>query len=841
MSWQELMDTMPLGRHRPLSPEASARWRRVDLEMSLKAFARGGRSSYEDTARRVLRSWERLIDRADEVAGLLWVGDGTEMMIWSGDPEQPLEWARYEGFCNLNRKAEPYFPGWFENRPPVVFADGLERMTYDDLRQIIAALKRGCRELYGMAFHAGMTFDPSPEFVESPFKYDEHLELLSDHPEGARRYAQRMVSHQAVLHSDPRPFAGFPNGVREGTTLGSFLGAQARGFAEDLGFDYLWLSNGFGYSHYAWHINGDVLETDGSWRVDRVPRQLELLRRFWTDFKRACPELPLEFRGTNQTVGTDLATDAASHRIVSAVTGSDVGPPNIPVLKAELLAMDITAYLTRMAGAPSRRLIYRAYLNDPWHEHNPWQDIYHGEPFETLSCMSCSRLRADGSLDTPTDLHILTIDNERGEMPQDPINEAVPGYLQALEQRADAAGPVVWVYPFNDFHRVLDEAPERLPHVFACDHHAWRSIESGLPMNTVIEADAFAELASSGPIDALQDRVWVAPTPLIKTAYEPALMEHIKHGGQVMLYGTLDFAAPELLEMLGIERTEDGLTGDFRADRTISCDRFDADAGDTPLPLRHYAGTAGGIREQARDGVEPWLTIEQGGRRRAWAVVRRDASWHGGQVAWVRGTVPFDSVFEPPYTRPKLDDFQTVQRPHDAMRHLLDTFGYRFVQQRSDANADTVRVFIKRHRGAWFFVGSKPDTTARLMCRTPDGAPLFTGLDTVVRDGLAVDSFSKTLNHEVRFFVQAQNGKYRAATESFGLHQSAAYSAHGFHHDTVVCYPDPDALRDGRVLVLARHLDDKRPDGSPVAQLPHRVEGDRIVIEDHSGSVFLKW
>jgi len=808
--------------------------------MSIKPFALHGREAFDQTARRVLRSWDKLIDRADEVAALLWVGDSTEILVWSGDMDQPLEWGRYEGFCNLQRKAEPYFPGWFDNRPPQVFAPGLPELTYADLRDIIAALKRAALEVHGVTFHPGMTFDPSPEFSESPFKYDEHVEVLSDHPEGPRRYCQRMVSHQATLHADPRRYAAYPDGIPEGTTMGAFLGGQARHFAEAMGYDYLWLSNGFGFSHYAWHANGDILETDGKWYPDRVPRQLELLKRFWTDFREACPDLPLEFRGTNQSLGVDLSTDAASHELVAELSGSDVGAPNLPVLQAELLARDIATYLTRIAGAPSRRLIYRAYLNDPWHEHNPWHDIYNREPFETFSCMSCARLRGDGSLDVPTDLHILTTDNERGEMPQDDINEVIPGYLRALSHRADAAGPLVLVYPFKDFHRVLEQHPDRLPHLFACDHYLWRSIESGLPLNTVIEADEFAELQQSGGVGA--DRVWIAPTPVIEGRYERALIQHMRQGGGVLLFGSLAFASDELRGLLGIDLADEALAGDFAVSRPVADDDFDAGVDLSGLPLKHHASTGGGgIREVAADNAEPWLSIEQNGARRAWATLHTGVEPGGQFRGWVRGTVPYGSEFEPPYLRPTVDAFDQYQRTPDALRVMLARFGYDLRQRRADATVEPIRVFLKRQGGAWWFEGSKPDTTTRLRCRLPHGAPLFTGQDTVVRDGYAHDTFSKTIDNPVRFFVPAQTGKYRVTTESFGLHQSHGYAVRGLKSDTVIVFPDPAALRRGDVLVLADHYADKRPDGSPVPQVPHRVAGDHIVIENHTGPLYIKW
>ncbi|MEM6458831.1 MAG: hypothetical protein AAF710_05505 [Planctomycetota bacterium] len=843
---------VPGTRLRPLQTETKPNWRRIDLEMSIKPFARYGAEAYPDTARRVLKTWEKLIDRADEVAALIWVGDSTDLMTWSGDPDQPLVWCSQEGFCNLGRKGEPYFPGWFEGRPPVPYLDERPRLTYTDLRDIVAALKEAAAELYGIEFHAGIPYDPTPEFAESPFKYDEHVEILHDHPEGPRRYSQRFVSHQKTFHADPRPFAGFPSGIPEGTTVGTFLGRQTKQFAADFGFDYLWLSNGFGYSHYAWHINGTVLETDGRWYPERVPEQLALLERFWIDFRRECPELPIEFRGTNWPVGHDLSTDAASHTLVQRLSSSDVSPPNVPVLYAELLAMDVTTYLTRMAGATTDRIIYRAYLNDPWHEHNPWFDIYNRQAFETLSCTACARLRADGGLDVPTDLHILTTDTERGEMPQDQVNEAVPGYLRALEERADRPGPVVWVYPFRDLHRVLENRPGRLPQVFNVDHFMWRSIEAGTPVNTVVEADDFTTLVASGRADT--QTIFIAPTPAIDGRYADALLTHAQHGGTVVFYGPLDHASGDLLDALRVTLADELLGGDFRVSRPISEDLFESRADLATLPLRHHPSTGGGgVRETGDRLTDDDIMLEQSGRQRVWARCLRNFGDRGGAIGWVRGTLPFDTDFEPPYLRPKLDPADRFQRPQDATRHLIARLtrgrdnAWELRQTRAEPGTEPIRLFIKRHRGAFYFAGSKPDTSSGFRVRTGDGAPLFTGLTTPVRRGFACDSSSKTIYREARVFVTpsdtARDRRYTVRNHSFGLNQSRALAVEGLDDDRIVVYPDPAALREGRVSLTDAPYADRglSPSELTGVNLPHRIDGERVVIDRHTGPLFIKW
>ena len=55
-----------------------------------------------------------------------------------------------------------------------------------------------------------------------------------------------------------------------------------------MGFDYIWLSNGFGFGMETWGATGAIF--DG---CDFAPEKAEEVRRamhdFWRDFRRECP------------------------------------------------------------------------------------------------------------------------------------------------------------------------------------------------------------------------------------------------------------------------------------------------------------------------------------------------------------------------------------------------------------------------------------------------------------------------------------------------------------------------------------------------------------------------
>jgi hypothetical protein len=88
-----------------------------------------------------------------------------------------------------------------------------------------------------------------------------------------------------------------------------------------------------------------------------------------------------------------------------------------------------------------------------------------------------------------------------------------------------------------------------------------------------------------------------------------------------------------------------------------------------------------------------------------------------------------------------------------------------------------------------------------------------------------------------------QSGSVKARRIPHGARQEQARVLSGCEGATVTIYPDPAALREGRVLVLAAELDDKVPEGQTVPQIPHRVDPERgaIVVENCTGTLYVKW
>ena len=233
------------------------------------------------------------------------------------------------------------------------------------------------------------------------------------------------------------------------------------------------------------------------------------------------------------------------------------------------------------------------------------------------------------------------------------------------------------------------------------------------------------------------------------------------------------------------------------------------------------------------DAAHVRIVTEQAGHRRIYAVSRADAAWGGGRLAWVRGTSSFDpsvDSLEPAYDPP-----WRVQRPDDWPRRMLAEFGLDIRQQRRHAGHRAANVFIKRRRGAWVFVGHKPDTSVQFRVKTPDGAPLYAEAETPIIDGYAAECFAKTINSEVRAFVKMKDGVVRHKEMPVPIGRTRHFSLAGLDDATVTIYPDPDALEAGTFEATAVIKGDE--------SLPRRTDAGRgaVTIENHTGTLYVVW
>ena len=281
-------------------------WRNVTLEMSPKPFKLITEADIRATSREVFLQWSAMLRHAEMVSVLLWTADGSEILDYSGDLADTVEWARYLGSAGTTRH-KPAVRGargsslhgtavQFHENPPV--------MTYGTLKMIVDILKEVGTQMTGLPVRVGATFDPGPEFAQSPFKYTRHPELLRPDSTGGGTF----ICCYATLNADNEVYAGYPQGIPQDTPLGTFLGRQSQHFLSDLGFDYIWFSNGFGFGYETWGSTGALFDGE-RFNPSKANTVADKIVGFWQDFRRECPEYPIETRGTNLGTGIDLASD----------------------------------------------------------------------------------------------------------------------------------------------------------------------------------------------------------------------------------------------------------------------------------------------------------------------------------------------------------------------------------------------------------------------------------------------------------------------------------------------------------------------------------------------------
>lgn len=721
----------------------------VTFEMSLKPFKDASDATMDTVCRRLFVQWLALCRHAHAVGVMLWAADGSEILDYRGSLADAFEWARWQGVANPHG---PPFTGSDRRRAsihhlPRLYLDDPPVFTYGWLQRLGGRLKAIGAEVTGLPVRVGATFDPGPEFALSSFKYTRHPEICMGDTMGKGS----MVCCYATLKADTTPYAGFPHGIPEGTAFGTFLGRQSQRFLTDLGFDFLWLSNGFGFGLETWGLKGALF--DGKrFAADRCREVYEKSMCFWRTFRQECPDIPLETRGTNLSTGMDLSSDAVPLRDIYDAVPHLLPPPNSPwaALNSDF-GLELTGWMSHVAEIPGDRFPYRFYTHDPWFLNSPWLDRYQREAHDVYLPMTVSRLDAQGRVHVPTDLKFLTVDDSWGDMPDQVPNEVIPHLLAARQAAPDAAGPFLWVYPFDEYHDMTFGPSPRLPEVFFGDWFMRGAVNYGLPLNTVISTRAATARLRACP-EALDGSVLVTPVPAADAAWNGVLQAHVQRGGQALLYGPLGRAGAWLLDLLGVELSEP-LEGEFALDTEV-CDV----APGIATNLRHHGlFSAGGMAEAPRTAAGPPLLAlarhPRGNRAAATSVDLPGA----GRLTWVRGTVACDPQ--------KVGGHLLV--PYDArhafpaemlMRQALASFGWSIRHEKLHAGQPGPMLCISRHRNAFYFAGFCPDTTVALRLRAPHGVPLLAGLETQIVDGQARYTPAKAWFRECRVFVDQADG-----------------------------------------------------------------------------------
>ncbi len=764
----------------------------VTLELSPKPFKILDDAGIEATARELFRQWDALTRHADMISVLLWTADGSEILDYRGEMADQIEWARYASMANP-------FPGKtatlaYDDPANLslhggisVYMDDPPILTYGTLKKINATLKRVGREMTGKPIRIGATFDPGDEFALSTFKYVRHNEICLSDTRGKATW----VCCFATLHGDDHPYAGFPDGIPEGTAFGTFFGRQCQHFLSDLGYDYIWFSNGFGFGSETWATTG-ILFDGQTFDPRRAAEGRETVLTFWRTFRAECPQYRIETRGSNLSISTDLASDGSPWRDIYRGDFNLLPPPNSPWAAIDGdFGLEFSGYMARISELPGdRNFPFRFYLHDPWWQNSPWTDRYESQPHDIYLPLAICRLDALGRVETASHIQFLTVDNTWGEMPVKYPNEVIPHLLQAWDEAPDRPGPLVWVYPFDEYHELTFGPQPRLNEVFFGDWFMRGAINMGFPLNTVISTRNFVSALTAQP-DCLAGSVLVTPVPLAGSAVEKTLIGFAAKGGDVLFYGPTDHAGPELLSALNLAHAP-SIAGELALALDLPGDELMAGAFRSKVAHRETM-SGGSVAEVLADPDDPTTRVtargEQAGETRVLGLVRPLGQ---GRLAWLRGTL--SNTYRKGERLLTPDNPAVYFRGELLMRWTLAHLGLELLTRKRDAATREPITTIHRSRNAYYFSGYCPNTTVLQRFRLPQGAPLLTGYEMELVGGYSTYTFPRAWRRECRVFVQQEADSQLACAEFCPLERKGLkrrLSVKGLVDATVRFYPEP--------------------------------------------------
>ena len=298
--------------------------------------------------------------------------------------------------------------------------------------------------------------------------------------------------------------------------------------------DFVWFSNGFGFSADPWSLNGKVY--DGKTFHSKKLKETKLkVFEFWRYFRKCCPDYKVRVRGTNNTVGIDYATDAVP--IYDIYKGNfNIDPiPNSPwAAMNDNYGLEIMGYMTRICELPTDYFLFRYYLHDPWWANSPWYDRYGGEPIGIYLPLAVTRINEYGYVQSAENLNILSIDNSFGNMPDSCVNEPIPHFIKAKKDAGDKPAPLVLLYPVREYSTATKE--DTIRQMYMGDKYIVEAINNSLPLNCVVSTDTFIK----NDINIYNGSIIISPVPETHEIRHK-LTKFMENGGNVIFYGTTEY------------------------------------------------------------------------------------------------------------------------------------------------------------------------------------------------------------------------------------------------------------------------------------------------------------
>lgn len=750
------MENLPVVKEISMHQKYAAPLKNVSLEITPKPMFKKDDEFILELFRGVFKQWYSLTKEAETVSLLWWLSDGTDILVYNRNMDEPIEWMFWQGF------AHPTYDVPIEKDPkrdsitatPYIYRPDAITLTAADVKRIVSLIRSAGMEIIGKRIRVGLPFDPGCEFSNHPFRYRDHPELLMGEK-------MKCIDCTAALHADPRPFAGFPNGVDEGTKFGRFFGRQVSIYLRDMDVDYIWLSNSFGFGRSPYATGGVGQFFDGLEYHPKGNAKISAdILDFWRMFREEIGDLEIECRGTDFSLGLNLVNHATPYL---GMFSNEIGvapPPNTPWPALTFNhGIALAGYMSQIAAAPGDTLPMRFYTADPWFCNSPWLDRWNRRPHDIYLTGAVSRIWNDGSVLAFNDVKFLSLDSSWGETLDVIPDEVIPHIKRAVNFRPNAPAPVLWVYPVREYHEYTFDRQERIDEVMAGDLLIQHAINCGLPLSGVINTDAFVETTSDAPGRYLGS-VLVTPVPDSGSKWAAGIEAHIKAGGKVLLYGPADHSDNKWLEMIGLEITAP-IHGDLRI--SISNDPDIYSQGQPALKFRHEpAHNGGGMCEVARHSADSATRIlaraYKGDQERVASLVHAAPEWNGGKLAWVRGTtsVTVDGVRG---RNLSTDDPSEHYPCENLLRHALAELGWSVVVERPSPGRESVHLMVSRTRNGFVFAGFSPLPEAVLHLKTPLGAPVFPGRDFDLTNGATHWPVWHWFHEECRVFVVQEEGR----------------------------------------------------------------------------------
>jgi len=510
------------------------------------------------------------------------------------------------------------------------------------------------------------------------------------------------------------------------------LGRQAKHLAEDLGFDFLWLSNGVGFCAESWNPTGELFDGDRFY-PEKIEDVKDKIFGFWKLFREECPSLPIRTRGTNFSAGIDFASDAVPLYDIYNSNLNIMPPPNSPWAALDgNFGIELMGHMTRICELPGEEFMFRYYIHDPWWVNTPWYDRYEGQPHDIYLPMALSRIDSDGKVRSAGIFNILSIDNTFGNMPDSCVNEPLPHILKAEKNAPDAPAPIIWVYPLREY--TTTKNAKKLNEMMSGDWFVSAAINNGFPLSGVVSCDNFLKTNKS----IYKKSILFTPVPDSGSDFEKEILSYARLGGKVIFYGSVSNASKEFLDMFSLELTEPE-TGVLK-----TCARYSPDIhtdGKTPEKINVRPLYSNGGIDTKGSGI---------------TVSDKTISAKYKNASWYRATV---SAGKPQGGRHlAVDDKNEFMLSEILLRSILADYGYSIKFKKPTSDVKTPVIMLHRNDNAMMFSVYSANTTVETLLKFPLGAPILLGYETQILDGASSYRFPRADHRECRIFVEQDSG-----------------------------------------------------------------------------------